>query len=606
MTKMLRIVIPGLLLAVAAFAQEGTRVFIAHCIQCHDPNSEVHAPTPEALSVIPWENIVKSLENGAMKAVGAQIPPADRIAVARYLGKVELNGAPPVAMSGQCDASVKPKAGASWNGWGVDDQNTRFQPARAAGLTAAQLPSLKVKWAFGFPDTTTAYSQPTVAGGRVYTGSNDGTVFAINEQTGCLYWRFQAKSMVRDAVVIGGGRAYFGDLESNFYALDANTGKLIWQRKVDSQPYTRITGTAILNDGRLYVPIASQEENAGANPLYSCCTFRGRLIALKAADGSEIWSAYTVPEPKPTGKNSKGVQFYGPSGATIWSAPTLDPRRKLIYVATGNGFSGPEVKTADSLAAIDIGTGALKWFQQTASDTFNWGCGGGRGVVPDTNCPPDHGIDVDMGGSPILLDVGNGRQLVVAGQKAAVVHAFDPDRQGKIVWQTRIGRGGAGGGVQWGIAVSPLSAGQAIVFAPNGDSPGRGGRGAPPADAPPPPVPVGGLYAMDAATGKMLWNTSGACAGKPGCSATVKAPPTVIPGAVISPGLDGHIRAYESVTGKLIWDFDGAKDFRTTNGIPAKGGAMVATGATVADGMLFVNSGGSGMAGNVLLAFSVQ
>jgi polyvinyl alcohol dehydrogenase (cytochrome) len=595
---MIRIASLGLLLAMMGSAQEGTRVFIARCIQCHDPNSEVHAPTPEALSVIPWQNIVKSLESGEMKAVGAQIPPADRIAVARYLGKVELNAAPPVAMSGQCDANVKPRPGASWNGWGVDDQNTRFQPAKAAGLTAAQLPSLKVKWAFGFPETTTAYSQPTVVGGKVYTGSNDGTVYAIHEQTGCLYWRFQAKSMVRDAVLIDGGRAYFGDLESNFYALDAGTGKLIWTKKLDSQAYTRITGTAKLYQGRLYVPITSQEENAGANPLYSCCTFRGRLMALKAADGSEIWSAYTVPEPKPTGKNSKGIQFYGPSGATIWSSPTIDPKRKLIYVATGNGFSGPDVKTADALVAIDMETGALKWSQQTAPDMFNWGCGGGRGAVPDTNCPPNAGTDVDMGGSPILLDVGNGRQLIVGGQKAAVVHAFDPDQQGKIVWQTRIGRGGAGGGVQWGIAASPLTAGQAVVFAPNGDSAGRGGATA--------VAPVGGLYAMDAATGKMLWNTSGSCEGKAGCSATVKAPPTVIPGAVISPGLDGHIRAYEISSGKLIWDYDAGKDFPTTNGIAAKGGAVVATGATVADGMLFVNSGGPGMAGNVLLAFSIQ
>jgi polyvinyl alcohol dehydrogenase (cytochrome) len=111
---------------------------------------------------------------------------------------------------------------------------------------------------------------------------------------------------------------------------------------------------------------------------------------------------------------------------------------------------------------------------------------------------------------------------------------------------------------------------------------------------------------MDAATGKMLWNTSGSCEGKAGCSATVKAPPTVIPGAVISPGLDGHIRAYDISSGKLIWDYDAGKDFPTTNGIPARGGAVVATGATVADGMLFVNSGGPGMAGNVLLAFSVQ
>ena len=235
-----------------------------------------------------------------MKAIGAQLSAADKMAVARYLGKAGPAVLP--EMKGFCAAGAKPKAGgASWNGWGVDEKNTRFQPAKAAGLTAEQVPGLKVKWAFGFPNTVTAYSQPTVVDGRVYTGSNDGTVYALDAQSGCIYWMYQAKSMVRDAVVIGPGpRAYFGDLESNFYALDANTGKLVWQKKLDNQAFTRITGTVKLHDGRLYVPIASQEENAGANPQYSCCTFRGNLVVVKASDGSEVWRTYTSPEAKPT------------------------------------------------------------------------------------------------------------------------------------------------------------------------------------------------------------------------------------------------------------------------------------------------------------------
>src|SRR5580704_6281184 len=186
---------------------------------------------------------------------------------------------------------AKPKAGSSsWNGWSTDNQNTRFQSAKAAGLTAEQVPQLQLKWAFGFPDTVTAYGQPTVVGGRVFTGSNDGTVYALDARSGCLYWTYQAKAMVRNAVVVGpGARAYFGDLESNVYAVDANTGTLIWQKKVDRQPYTRITGTMKLYDGRLYVPIASQEENAGAVPSYSCCTFRGNLVVVNTSDGSVVW-----------------------------------------------------------------------------------------------------------------------------------------------------------------------------------------------------------------------------------------------------------------------------------------------------------------------------
>lgn len=238
---------------------------------------------PEALANLSWQDIVKTLETGSMRAIGAQLNAADKMAVARYLGKA----GPPVLpeMKGFCPAGAKPAGGgSSWNGWGVDDRNTRFQPAKAAGLTAGQVPKLQLKWAFGFPNAVTAYSQPTVAGGRVYTGSNDGTVYALDAQSGCLYWMYQAKAMVRDAVVIGPGpRAYFGDLESNFYALDANTGNVVWQKKLDNQPFTRVTGTAKLHDGRLYVPIASQEENAGANPQYSCCTFRGNLVVVRPA-----------------------------------------------------------------------------------------------------------------------------------------------------------------------------------------------------------------------------------------------------------------------------------------------------------------------------------
>ena len=586
----MRALILALAAAALCTAQEGTRVFMDHCQQCHDPNSEAHAPLPTALAHMPWENILKVLETGSMKAQGVELSAAERRAVARYLGKAGPAALP--AMTGQCAAGVTPEATTSaWNGWGVDDRNTRYQPAAAAGLSADQVPSLRLKWAFGFPEAVTAYGQPTVVDGRVYTGSNDGTVYALDARTGCLYWMFQAKAMVRAAVVIGPGpRAYFGDLESNFYALDAGSGKLIWQKKLDDQPFTRITGAVKVYNGRVYVPIASQEENAGANPKYSCCTFRGNIVALRASDGGEIWRTYTTPKPKPTRKSKSGIQFYGPSGATVWSSPTIDPKRKLLYVATGNGYSDPDIKTADAIVAMDLETGAIRWSQQASPDMFNWDCGPRSARLG--NCPPNAGTDVDFGGSPILMDAGNGRELLVAGQKSAVVHAFDPDHRGKIVWQTRIGKGGPGGGIQWGIA-----AGEGLVFAPISDSV-RGD-----------PTSGGGLFALDAATGKVVWHAEPpkpACAGTPGCSPAQKAPPTVIPGVVFSGSMDGHLRAFQIKTGEIIWDFDAVRDFATVNGIPARGGSFSATGPTVVNGMLYVNSGYSSMPGNVLLAFSVN
>ena len=570
-----------------SFAQEGTRVFIKHCQQCHDPNSDAHAPLPEALAHIRWQKIVRSLERGSMKAFGSALSSEERIAVARYLGKEGRVEKP--RMTGYCDARARPASTSSaWNGWGVDNLNTRFQPATAGGLTAHDVPSLRVKWAFGYPNSVSAYGQPTVVGGKVYTGSNDGTVYALDAKTGCIYWMYKAKAMVRSAVVMGPGPvAYFGDLESNFYAIDANRGKLIWRKKLDDQAFTRITGTPKLHDGRLYVPITSQEENAGANPWYSCCTFRGNIQALDAKDGSLVWKTYTTPESKPTWKSDEGVQYYGPSGATVWSSPTIDTRRGVMYVATGNGFSDPNLETADAIISLELATGKILWTKQTVRDMFNWGCAGRNGGP--ANCPKNNGRDVDFGASPILMDVGGGRELLIAAQKTAEVHAFDPDDQGRIVWTKRIGEGGPGGGIQWGIA-----AGEGLVYVPLGEASRQE------------PEKGGGMYAFEPATGEIAWQTAAPrpeCLGERGCSAAQKSPPTAIPGAVFSPSMDGHIRVYDSKTGRIIWDFDALREFETVNGIDAKGGSFNSTGVTVADGMIYVNSGYSSMPGNVLLAF---
>ena len=589
---MRRLVRLGLFAASVCCAQEGSQVYISNCLQCHSSTSTTHAPTLEALAQIPWKEVLKTLETGVMRVQAQRLSQDDRIAVARYVGSAAGTQALP-QISGFCEAGVKPAASMpAWNGWGVDDWNTRFQGAGAAGLSVADVPNLKVKWAFGYPNGRSAYGQPTVAGGRVFTGSNDGTIYAIDAHTGCLYWMYRAKALVRSAVVVGPDkRAYVGDLDANLYALDTETGKLIWQKKADDQAFARITGTPKLHDGRLYVPIASQEENAGSNPIYPCCKFRGNLVAMDAKTGAVIWRAYTSPEAKPTDVGKNGVQHYGPSGASTWSSPTLDLKRKLVYIMTGNGLSDPDIKTADAIVAIDIASGKIRWSQQANPDMFNWDCGprGGGG-----NCPANHGEDVDFGSSAILFDVGGGRQLLVAGQKSGVVHAFDPDQNGKIIWQTRIGKGGTLGGVLWGMAGHG-----GVVYAPLSDIDRKK------------PESGGGLFALDAASGKVRWSTpapSLKCLGKPGCTAAQLAPPSAIEGAVFAGSMDGHLRAYEMGGGKIIWDFDATATFPTTNGIAANGGSFSGTGPTIAGGMMYVNSGygGQGMAGNVLLAFSAH
>ena len=534
----------------------------------------------DVLALMPRPQILAALESGSMKTQGEALTHDQRVTLTQFLSKVT---AVDLATGGRCASDVSPsKLEGQWNGWGVDLANKRFQPA--PGIRAEDLPKLKLKWAFGIPNATVAYAQPTIAGGRLYFGSTTGTVYSIDARTGCIYWTFTAPAAVRTAITLDGRLAYFGDLKANAYAVEIVTGKLVWKTHIEPHPAARITGAPKLYEGRLYVPVSSVEEPPPRDAKYPCCTFRGSVVALDAATGKQIWQSYAIPDPPgKTRVTSTGTQLMGPAGAAIWSSPTIDVPRKVLYVATGNGYSDPPTKYSDAIIAFDLATGSMKWSQQmTPNDRWNFGCQGAR----KETCPPDPGEDLDFGASPILEG-----PLLLAGQKSGMVHALDPDKQGAVVWQTRIGRGGALGGIEWGLAADDEN-----VYAPLSDFNGQGQA-------------MGGMFALRQKDGVKVWQVpppKPACTGKPGCSAAQMAPATMIPGIVFSGSMDGHLRAYEASSGKIVWDFDTLREFPTVNGVKAKGGSLNATGPTIAGGMMFVNSGYGalgGMPGNVLLAF---
>ena len=594
---MKRIQIWWLICGVAiAQVPDGAALFRKHCAECHRPGSATRAPLPEAIAQMPRNKVADSLEKGTMKAQASMLSAAERAAVVNFLAKSPV--APEVKTAANMCPGTPPKLANidGWNGWGVDLENTRLQPAKSAGLTAAQVPKLKLKWAFGIPAATVAYGQPTIAGGRLFFGTADGTVYSLDAATGCVYWTFKAPATVRSAITLGplaGGRyaAYFGDTQANVYAVDAQNGELLWKTKVDTHPVARITASPKLYEGRLYVPVSSVEEVPAANASYACCTFRGSIVAMDATTGKQIWKSYAIPdEPKPTRKNPAGAQLMGPAGAAIWSSPTLDVKRKLVYAATGNAYAEPHTKFSDAILAFDMQTGAMRWSQQmTPNDGWNFSC-----MNPaKASCPEQAGEDLDFGSSPILKSV-KGRDVLVVGQKSGIVHALDPDEQGKILWQVRIGKGGALGGIEWGSAADDES-----IYVALSDFSGRN------------PTSGGGLFALRLATGEKAWYAAPekpACLGKPGCSQAQMAPVTAIPGVVFSGSMDGHLRAHKAADGALVWDFDTLREFDTVNGVKARGGSLNGTGPTIFGGMLFVNSGYGalgGMAGNVLLAFDV-
>jgi polyvinyl alcohol dehydrogenase (cytochrome) len=578
-----------------AQAPNGEMLFQARCASCHNGAPEARAPAPEVLRRRSPASILDVLANGSMRVQGASLSGPERRAIAEFLGGAALAGDSTGAAVGRCATSSQFKltSGPAWNGWGAGLANTRLQSAANAQLTAAQLPQLELRWAFGFPDATSAWAQPTVIGGRVFVGSQNGTVFALDAKSGCIHWFFSADGGVRTAVSVGaragGAAVYFGDTNAQAYALDASSGRLLWKTKVDTHSLARITGAPALYRDRLYVPMSSYEESQGARPEYGCCTFRGSLSSLDAKTGKVLWRTYMIPdEPRPRGTSTAGVTLYGPAGAPVWSAPTIDEKRGLIYVGTGNTYAGAAAAASDAVVALNL-SGKIEWIKQLfPKDVFISGC---RTKSDNPNCADQSGPDYDFGNSPILIDLRKGRSAIVIGQKSGYGWALDPDKRGEVLWQYRAGAGGALGGIEWGSAVDTEHAYFAVsdIFSP----------------AP------GGLHAVDINTGERAWYAPPAapkCTSGPRCSAAQAAAISVIPGAVFSGSNDGTLRAYSTQDGTILWEIDTDREFETLNGVPARGASMLGPGPVIAGAMLFVPSGYGafgGRPGNVLLAYGL-
>jgi len=581
-----------------AQSADGAQIFTQRCVTCHTGAVDARAPSLDVLRARTPQSVVESLVTGAMRAQGSRMSGLERRAVAEYVTAKPMGGDVSGAATGRCAAPSRYRAdahAARWTGWSPTTSNTRFQTADQAGLTAADVPRLALKWAFGFPDASVAWSQPTVGGGRVFVGSQNGTVYALDAESGCIHWTFSAAGGVRTAPAIGPGLVtgaatiYVGDTAANAYALDAETGRQLWVRKIDDHPLARITGSPSLHEGRLYVPVSSYEESQGADPHYPCCTFRGSVAAIDATSGAVLWKSYMIADaPTRRGTSSAGVPLWGPAGSAIWSAPTIDTARRRVYVATGNAYSAPAAGSSNAVVALDIATGEITWTRQvTPNDIYISGCRAGN-----PNCPEVNGPDLDFGSAPMLATLAGGRTVIVIGQKSGTGFAMDPDRRGEVIWQYRAGQGGVLGGIEWGSAVDTEHAYFAVsdMTLPH----------------------PGGLHAVNLTSGERAWVAAPAapvCAAGRGCSPAQSAALTAIAGAIFSGSNDGALRAYSSATGALLWTYDTNRAFTPVNGVAAQGASMLGPGPAVAGGMVFVNSGYGafgGRPGNVLLAFGVE
>lgn len=576
-------------------ATHAERAYQENCAACHNSGAG-GAPTRAALAQLTPVRIRAALETGVMKAQGDALTPTERGLIAEHLGaKPKLAS----AASKRCPGTLALSGAPLWNRWGNNPSNNRYQPLSRGGISAARAGMLELKWAFGFPDAARARSQPAVTREAIFTGSQSGRVYALGMEDGCVWWTFDAESEVRSAPTLGldaagrPERLYFADFNANVYAVDARSGSLIWKRKVQDHPAGTVTGSPTLHDGRLYVPMSSTEVVNAYSPEYECCTFRGGVAALDASDGRLIWRNHTVSPPQRTGQNAKAATSWGPSGAPVWSAPTIDATRGLLYVGTGENYSSPATGMSDAIVAMELKTGQVRWVQQTVrGDAWNAACGPRNNRV---NCPREDGPDFDFGAPPILVTLANGRDLLLAGQKSGMIYALDPAAGGRIVWQQRAGMGGFNGGVHWGMATDGRT-----LYVGIADTPGHLSPTGPPRQ---------GLHAFDVLTGTSKWSRIEplVCAeNKHECRTALSAAITLTDGVVFAGALNGKLNAYSTVDGRPLWSVDTHRPFPTVNGVTGHGGAIDSAGPVVAGGRLIVNSGYDKFGqipGNVLLVF---
>jgi polyvinyl alcohol dehydrogenase (cytochrome) len=591
-------------------------LFNQHCATCHQnakssvtaaPRTGRTAPNTEVLGQMSTEAIYAALSTGAMVQQGQSLTNDQKRMIAEFFGGHPLGSSSAgeaAHMTNRC--AVNPPMGdlaasAAWNGWGNDLDNSRFQPAPAAGLTPEILPQLKLKWAFGIPYGGEASGQPSVVAGRVFFGEDNGFAYSVSAATGCVYWSYHAEAQIRTAALVArihhAGRAldavFFGDKRANVYALDARTGALIWKRNLSPRLLSHITGAPVFYQGRLYVGLAGSEELVSSDPHYPCCTYRGSLWSLDANTGRVIWRTYTIPEaPKPTKKNSIGTQLWAPAGASIWDAVTIDPKQHAIYAGVGNAFTDPPAELSDSMVAFDMKTGKILWhYQGVHNDASPGGCfgPGPRGA----ECPKVEGPDWDYGDSPILRTLPNGRRILVDADKGGTVAAVDPDDHGKLLWTADLTAGRPGGPIQVQILWGGAADDQNVYY----------------------PLQAGAVAAVRLSDGKIIWRVpitpSSAHLDPRGRPRTgLEAAVTVIPGVVFAGGWDGVLHALSTADGHELWQYDTAHSYSAVNGVDAHGGSLGAPGPAVAGGMLFVGSGyvgtGNGMPGNVILAFSIE
>lgn len=586
----------------------GAEIYAQRCAACHDNPEATRSPSLEALQGMAPSQITFSLTSGKMQAQAAGLDDEDIRNVVTFLA-----GTPDddyeTAQSAMCEDTSISFDKTYVERWGPDLANTRYYGPERSSLGKDDMANLEVAWTLGLPGASDVRGYPVITEDTVFVGASSGHIFAVDRETGCTKWHNEIGVNVRSSLTLGevsGAPAiFFQEGSTNVFALDGATGEVLWSARAGVLPQNMGTAAPVQAGDKLIVPLSAIDVAAAGDPKYECCKGHGAVTALDANTGERLWATHMTENAEPTTLSSVGTQLYGPSGAPVWTTPTLDLEKNRIYFGTGENTSAPATDTSDAIFALDLDTGDILWsYQATEQDMFNMACGGFGSGGP--NCPSPRGPDVDFGGAITLTRLADGTDVLVGGQKAGVVHVLNADT-GELIWKTRISAGSALGGIHWGLTVA-----NGVIYAPSSDP-----------DFPLPNyTPRPGLYALDLQTGDIIWShaasrdcTEGARPVRPGGDTPYpdcvfqygySAAPASNDELVFIGALDGMMRAFDAETGEVVWEYDTVRAYDAVNGVETHGGAIDNSGPSLAGDMLFVPSGYAAfgqMPGNAFIAF---
>lgn len=585
----------------------GEWLYQRECADCHS-DSASKAPSHEALSMMSREAIMKTLTLGKMQALTSHLSKTEKGLITWYLAGEEPDDSAWLAEHSCHQTVAIPQRVPMTANWGFGSANQRFIAQTAINTSNVQ--DLSLAWTLALPRVASLRSQPVVWGERLYLADQVGRVLVLDRQQGCILTASNVDTAVRSALTLtqDGDRPLlvFADSLAVIHALDAHTLEPVWQRSVALFESSVVSGSPAVFENTLFVPVSSYEVALAGQDSYPCCHSHGGVVALDLADGNALWRWHATADAVEQGVSTLGTPQFGPSGASVWTTPAIDAKRRRLYVGTGQNNSLPATDTSDAIVAIDLDSGETAWhFQATANDVWNAGC-----LHNGANCPPQPGGDFDFGASMIIASDEQG-DVLLAGQKSGEVMALSLDpssEQGDVLWRRRLSDGTSNGGVHWGMSVAGNT-----LYVPIAD----------PEHNIPDYTPRPGISALNWRSGDILWQqrVSRGCdyrgakraIGLSNMQASIEqdynceyfyglsAASTATSDLVFSGALNGLLRAYDGQSGQERWRFNTAIDVAGGHG-----GALDVAGPVIAEDMLYVTSGYAmfgQLPGNVLFAF---